>query len=107
MPEQFFWFGHIEVPGEEGQQCRLWWSAELCTLARDPASGDQLAFPVEFPWDKRSEIAAQVQLRKADDVETAQIIEPLEPFCYALVPVAALGVFLVIVFEVVKSIRNR
>ena len=40
-------------------------------------------------------------------METAQIIEPIEPFCYALVPVAALGGFLVIVLAVIRSIRNR
>ena len=39
-------------------------------------------------------------------METAQIIEPIEPFCYALVPVAALAGVLYIVYGVIKKIRK-
>lgn len=40
-------------------------------------------------------------------METAQIVEPIEPLLQGLIPVVALGGRLVTVFEVLKSKRSR
>ena len=106
MPKRFFSFGHIDWLGEEGQQCRLWRSVELLYSSSRSSFRGSVGISIRISLERRSAVAAQVQRRKADDVETAQNIEPIGPFCYVPMPVAALGVFLVIVFEVIKSIRN-